>query len=68
MTGPQNRLITAAITILIGASCGAIVGYFISHDGTSWHYWINNPVSMGSAWWILFGALVGAGIDYVRRN
>ena len=63
-----TRYRVMAITVLIGASCGAIVGYFVSHDGTSWGFWLNHPVSLGALWWILFGAVLGLGVDYVRAH
>lgn len=60
--------LTCAITALIGASFGAIVGYFVGHDGTSWGYYVRHPIDLGGIWWTLFGALLGAAVDYVRKN
>jgi hypothetical protein len=66
LTSP--RLAALVIATAVGAAAGAIVGYFVAHDGTSWGYWISHPISMTSLWWTLAGAISGAAVDFARRH
>jgi hypothetical protein len=64
-----SRLIVAC---LIGAAIGVIVGYFVYAvpDATapSFGYWIRHPFRYSAIYWAVAGAVIGAGLQYLRAK
>lgn len=69
-----DRKLKIALVILmaIGAVVGFVTGYIVygaargGSGGISFNYWANHPFRYGGVWWASIGALIGAGLLYVR--